>query len=213
MVIMPKNRNNLFVYFAENNSFADIFLKSMLSFLIMTAGGERMFEVGQFIVYGSSGVCKVVDIGKIEMPGMPKDRIYYTLEPCYTKGSRILTPIDNQKTIMRRLMTKEEADELIDGVGDIEILWIPDERRREESYKTMIAKCDCKELVKVIKTIYLRKEKRIAAGKKVTISDEKYFKLAEDNLYSELAVVLDMTKEEAREYMLNRIEKDAVIEE
>lgn len=172
-----------------------------------------MFEVGQFIVYGSSGVCKVVDIGKIEMTGMPKDRIYYTLEPCYTKGSRILTPTDNTKTIMRRLMTKQEADQLIDNVNEIETLWIADERRREESYKSMIAKCDCHELVKVIKTIYLRKQKRIAAGKKVTISDEKYFKLAEDNLYSELAIVLDMTKEEAREYMLNRIEKEELVEE
>lgn len=172
-----------------------------------------MFEIGQFIVYGSSGVCKVVDIGKIEMPGMPEDRIYYTLEPCYTKGSRILTPTDNKKTIMRRLMTKPEADELIDNVENIEVLWITDERKREEAYKDMIAKCDCHELVKVIKTIYLRKQKRIAAGKKVTISDERYFKLAEDNLYSELAIVLGLTKEEARDYMINRIENTVAEEE
>lgn len=169
-----------------------------------------MFEIGQYIVYGSNGVCKVTDIGHVEMAGISKDRLYYTLEPCYSKGSRIMTPTDNTKTIMRNLITKEEADQLIDSVGEVDVLWIADERKRDEAYKRVIAKCDCLELVRVIKTIYLRKQKRLAAGKKVTISDERFFKLAEDNLYSELAIVLGMSKEEAREYMINRIENGTV---
>lgn len=166
-----------------------------------------MFEVGQYIVYGSNGVCKVVNVGKSDMFASETERLYYTLEPCYAKGSRILTPIDNKKIIMRSLISKEEADELIDRVGDVEILWIADERKREAEYRSVIAKCDCKELIRVIKTIYLRKQKRIEAGKKVTVSDEKYFKLAEDNLYNELSVVYNMNREEVKEYMLKRIEK------
>lgn len=169
-----------------------------------------MFEIGQYIVYGSNGVCKVTDIGHVEMEGISKDRLYYTLEPCYSKGSRIMTPTDNTKTIMRNLITKEEADQLIDSVEEVDVLWIADERKRDEAYKQVIAKCDCLELVRVIKTIYLRKQKRLAAGKKVTISDERFFKLAEDNLYSELAIVLGVSKEEAREYMINRIENGTV---
>ena len=166
-----------------------------------------MFKIGQYIVYGSTGVCKVVDIGNVEMPGISKDRTYYTLEPCYVKGSRIITPTDNNKTIMRPLLTKKEADELIDHVSDIEALWISDERKREETYRSVIAKCDCYELVRVIKTIYLREQKRAAVGRKMTISDEKYYKLAEDNLYNELAVVYNMTKDEAKAYMIERIER------
>lgn len=166
-----------------------------------------MFQIGQFIVYGGSGVCKVVDIGQVDISGMAKDRTYYTLEPCYTKGSRILTPTDNKKTVMRSLLTKQEADDLIDHVSEIETLWVADERKREAEYKSVIATCDCYELIRVIKTIYMRREKRIAAGKKVTVSDEKYFKLAEDNLYNELAIVYDMSREEAKEYMIRRIEE------
>lgn len=166
-----------------------------------------MFEIGQFIVYGSNGVCKVVDIGKLDMEGMPKDRDYYTLEPCYTKGSRILTPTDNKKTVMRKIMTRKEADDLMDHVRELDTIWISDERKREASYKSVLATCDCRELVRVIKTIYQRQQKRMKEGKKLAVSDERYFKLAEDQLYSELAVVLGVSREEARAYMLERIEQ------
>ncbi|MCI8373358.1 MAG: CarD family transcriptional regulator [Lachnospiraceae bacterium] len=166
-----------------------------------------MFEIGQYIVYGSSGVCKVVDIGKSNLSGMSEDRLYYTLEPCYSQKSRILTPTDNKKTVMRCLMTREEADDMIDHAQEAEILWIDNERSRESEYKNVIAKCDCYELIRVIKTIYVRKQERVADGKKVTVSDEKYFKIAEDNLYSELAIVYDMSRDEAKEYMLKRISR------
>ena len=168
-----------------------------------------MFEIGQFIVYGSNGVCKVIDVGRIDMAGMSAEREYYTLEPFYSKGSRILTPTDNTKTVMRSVMTREEAEELMKCAKEAETLWIPDERKRESFYKSIIATCDCHELVRVIKTIYLRCQKRLAEGKKVVVSDEKYFKLAEDNLYNELAVVLEMSKDEAKAYMMERIEEAA----
>ena len=40
---------------------------------------------------------------------------------------------------------------------------------------------------------------RISEGKKITNSDRKYFKMAEDSLYGELAIVLDMEKEKEPE--------------
>ena len=61
--------------------------------------------------------------------------------------------------------------------------------------------------MKIIKTIYLRKKERIAEGKKMTYSDEKYYRIAEDNLYGEVAVVLSMTKEEAKEFVERKVEE------
>lgn len=43
-----------------------------------------------------------------------------------------------------------------------------------------------RELVKIIKNMYLRRQERISSGKKATVLDDRYFKLAEDKLYSEL---------------------------
>ncbi|MEY8426537.1 CarD family transcriptional regulator [Lachnospiraceae bacterium 46-15] len=164
-----------------------------------------MFHVGEFVVYGSQGVCKVTDVGCLNLSGAPSDRRYYTLEPCHILGGKVFTPVDNQKAIIRPVISKDEAMSLIDDMTDIETLWVPDERKRESYYKDALRKCDCRELVKIIKTTYLRKQSRAAAGKKVTAGDEKYLHLAEANLYGELAVALDMEQENVKQFIIDRI--------
>ena len=56
-----------------------------------------MFQKNDYVIYGSNGVCKIQDIGPLDMPGIPKERIYYTLVPYYTKDSQIFTPVDSNK--------------------------------------------------------------------------------------------------------------------
>ena len=65
--------------------------------------------------------------------------------------------------------------------------------------------CDCRQWVRIIKTLYFRKKERIAQGKKVTSVDEHYLKLAENQLYGELSVVMGMEKDELEDFILQRI--------
>lgn len=167
-----------------------------------------MYQIGDYIVYGSNGVCVVDDIGSMDVPGIPKDRVYYTLRPCYLKGSTIFTPADNQKVIMRPILTREEALALVDEIGDIECLWVADEKKREQLYKEAVGTCECRELVKIIKTIYQRQQERLAEGKKITFRDEKYFSMAEDNLYGELALSLGMDKDEVKDFITERYDQE-----
>lgn len=165
-----------------------------------------MFQVGDFVVHGTNGVCRVEDIGTLDTAGVPKDMIYYTLCPNNSKGSKIFTPIENEKVVIRPVITKEEAFDLIDNIKEIDSLWIIDEKRREMEYKEAFRKCDCRELVKIIKTIYLRKRSRMAEGKKVTVGDERYFHMAEESLYTELAIPLEMDRDKVKEFIIARVE-------
>lgn len=165
-----------------------------------------MFNVGDYIVYGVNGVCKVEEIGSLNSGNLPKDRVYYTLLPVYLKGSKIFTPADNKKVLMRPVLNKDEAMELIDDIRNIDALWITDEKKRENDYRDALKKCDCKELVRIIKTIYSRKQGRIAEGKKMTMGDEKYFHMAEESLYGELAIPLNMDKEEVKYFITDRVD-------
>ena len=36
-----------------------------------------MFEQGEYIVYGSTGVCKVEKVTTMDMDGVPGDKLYY----------------------------------------------------------------------------------------------------------------------------------------
>lgn len=163
-----------------------------------------MFKVGDNIIHGSNGACKVTNVGALSTG--EKGKTYYTLVPYYVKGSSVYTPIDNEKIVMRPVMTKEEIMDLIHDIKNIETLGVKDEKKREETYKKAIRSCDARDLVKIIKTIYQRRDARIKEGKKMTYSDEKYYKIAEDNLYGEMAVVLSMTKEEAKAFVEKEVE-------
>ena len=54
-----------------------------------------MYNIGELIVYGRSGVCRVENIGYPEIPGIKKDKLYYTLVPLYNKG-KIFIPVDTE---------------------------------------------------------------------------------------------------------------------
>ena len=61
-------------------------------------------------------------------------------------------------------------------------------------------------LISIIKTLYIRKQKRMAEGRKCTAVDEHYFKLAENQLHSELAFSLGVPKSEVHQIIEENIE-------
>ena len=164
-----------------------------------------MFKTGDFVIYGSHGVCEVTSIGPMDMAGTIKDRLYYTLSSVYSPGSTVYTPVDNEKVMMRPIASKKEAIEFVERIPDIEALWLSDEKSREKEYKAAIKTCECTELIKIIKNLYIRKESRLEGGKKVTSVDEKYLRQAEDLLYGELAIPLQIEKAEVVHYIADHI--------
>lgn len=162
-----------------------------------------MFNVGDHVVYGNVGVCRVENVGPLAIGMEGKD--YYTLVPVYEKKSTLYTAVDSEKVVIRPVMTKKETDELLDEMIELDTLWITDEKKREEVYKEAMRTCDCKEWVKMIKTLYMRKQERIAKGKKATSSDERYLHLAEENLYGELAFSLQIPKEKVGDFLMERV--------
>ncbi|MCI9546988.1 MAG: CarD family transcriptional regulator [Lachnospiraceae bacterium] len=164
-----------------------------------------MFKIGDFIVYGHNGICRVEDITHLDMSGVDKDRLYYVLLPMNTKGGKVYSPVDSNKIQTRKMLTEQEAHALIDEIPEIEQLWITNDKLREEQYKEVVKGCDCRQWIRIIKTLYLRKEERLAQGKKVTSIDEHYLKLAENQLYGELSIVLGMKKGEMEDFIVQRV--------
>lgn len=164
---------------------------------------SNMFDVGDYIIYGTNGVCQVSSVGKLSISD--DDKLYYTLVPVYSKASTVYTPVDNKKVVMRKLITKEEAKKLVKDINTVDILPVDDEKKREECYKQALRTCDCAEWVKLIRTSYLRIQDRRSNGKKVINSDEKYLKAAEDYLYGELAIALDIEKDKVRDYIFEKV--------
>ncbi len=171
-------------------------------------GGCFVFEIGEYVVCGNKGVCVVENITTLNISGVDRERLYYILKPLYMTGSTVYVPVDAPEKSMRRVLKREEAQELIKGIPDVPLLVITNDKLTEQMYRECIKTNSCEELVKIIKTIYLRKQKRIQAGRKVTAVDAKYYHMAEDNLYGELAVALEMPKDEVEGYITREMNKD-----
>lgn len=166
--------------------------------------GDYMFEVGDYIVYGNSGVCVVDEITHVEMKGIDSQKLYYRLMPVDSRGSKIFTPVDNTKVIMRKMLTKSEAEELIDSVPDLEPVKVPDDKQREEIYKEVVRSCNPLEWFRIIRTLYNRKQERLAQGRKATSMDERYYKQVENCLYGELAIAMECDKNKIEELIRSR---------
>lgn len=165
----------------------------------------KTYSEGEYVVFGSYGVCQVVCRGHLDVEGIRKDREYYTLKPCKDQKSILYTPVDNTKEVIRRILTYDEAMALIREIPDIECLWISDDKKRERAYKDALRSCDCREWVKIIKTTYQRGKQRNSRGKALTIVDKKYFTMAENYLYEELGKTLGMQTEAVKDYVVQTL--------
>lgn len=164
-----------------------------------------MFEKGGYIVYGTTGVCQVEEITGLKMKGASDEKLYYVLRPCFQKGNTIFTPVNNEKISMRSVMSRQEAEMLVEQIPEIEEIAESDDKERERHYKEAIKSGNPGEWVRILKTSYLRSRKREAEGKRATTVDERYFHTAEDHLYAELAVALGIEKDDVRQYIAQKI--------
>ncbi|MBR1931670.1 MAG: CarD family transcriptional regulator [Lachnospiraceae bacterium] len=168
-----------------------------------------MFEKGEYLVAGNKGVCLVDDVTTLNISGVNKEREYYILKPVYMPGSTVYVPVDTAEDSLRRVLTHEEADVLIHEIPEIPLLDTSNDKLLEQEYRDCLKTNNCEEWVRIIKTIYLRKQKRQAAGRKETAVDAKYFRMAEESLYGELAIALDIPKADVATYITSEMDKQA----
>lgn len=149
-----------------------------------------MFEIGEYVVYGNTGICKIEDITTLDMPGANSDRLYYVMSSVRNNGNRVFLPVDNTKVVLRAVMNEEAVNELLGRIDEIPEIQADNDKVREERYKEFSKGCDCENWVAIIKTVASRKKERMAQGKKITATDERYSRMAGEHLYSELSFVL-----------------------
>lgn len=164
-----------------------------------------MFAKDELIIYGNRGVCRVVDITVLQQGEVVNDKLYYVLAPLNSPASTMFVPVDNDRIVMRTLISPEEVEALIREMPSLSEIQVVSEKVREQAYKDCLRTGDCRQYVRMIKTLQLRKHARLAKGKKMTSTDEKYMKLVEEALYSELAQQLGMTKDMVPGYIRDRL--------
>lgn len=166
-----------------------------------------MFQIHDVVVYGTQGVCQIVGIDEQKIDREVKK--YFVLKPKADQAATFYVPTWNEKALskMRKVLTPEEVNVLIDSMPGMDSSWIANEAVRKETYKKVLASGDHAAIISMIQTLYLHKKEREAEGKRLHMSDERFMKDAEQLLFNEWQYVLNMEKTELMAYIFGRIEE------
>ena len=159
-----------------------------------------MFKKKELVMYKNE-VCEVIDIKE----DYKNHQSYYILRPMEDKSLVIHVPIENNMGYLRKIISKENALKLIQNIKKIEPL-SASEKDLQAIYRKLLYSGKQEDLVQIIKTTYLRNEARTKEKKKKSEKDSEYFEKAEKYLYNELAIALDKSFEETKEFIIRSIE-------
>ncbi len=159
-----------------------------------------MYKAGDKIIYASVGVATVE---RIETEG---GRLMMTITPdggAYT----IKVPAESDKVYMRPVMTRVEAEALIDSLPEVEPRDLADgtANRLAEQYEALLKSHDRRDLVELTKIAYRKKLQKESQHRKLGAVDARFMKRGEDLLFGELAAALGIEREEVLPYITARL--------
>ena len=166
-----------------------------------------MFQIGDLLFYGTNGVCRVCEI--CSSPFDSSDtRSFYKLAPISEHSTLVIfTPVDNDKVVMRPLISKEEAEALISRLAEIEKVAVTIEKHRKDAYREAIRESAPEGFVKIIKTVRARRELFKKTRRRVPDLDNDFEFTAKTCLYGELSTVLGIARDE-----IHRIVSESIAE-
>ena len=156
-----------------------------------------MYKIGDYVIY-LKDVCKVFDIKEKYM----NDTDYYILVPINDESLKLSVPVTNET--LRNLPSLNEVNAMLDNIRNISVL-TEDNKQLEDEYKKLISNGSYEDLIKVMKTAYLRNKKRLDNKRSISSKDKNYMEMAEKHLIPELAIVLDMSIDETEKYVINKL--------
>ena len=160
-----------------------------------------MYQVGQQVVYGIHGICKITDV---ETKIVDRKKIpFFVLEPLSQPGARFYVPAENPAALAKlsTLLTQQELESLLASVDKSKKAWVPDENRRKLRFRELLASGDRKAILEMICALHIHKDEQAEKGKKFHLCDENFLHDGEKLLCSEIAFVLNISKQEAENWL------------
>lgn len=169
-----------------------------------------MFEIGEYVVYGTTGVCTISAVGPLSMHGVDRKKKYYTLQPLHQDGS-VYIPVDSDKMkLMRTPLSHQQAEELLRRIPEIAPCDIRqfNYKQRTDAFTAALHENNCDSLVGVIKAV--NQKKRHFREKQQYNADNNFLKRAINLLCGELSYALELSMEEAKALLEQAIHASAM---
>lgn len=148
-----------------------------------------MYKIDDYVIYGMQGACKIKDITEVDFS--ESGNLYYKLVPECDKSGEIYVSVKTGEKKMRKLVSPNEAEEMMREMPTKKGKWISDDRERERVYKQAIIDGDYDQIMEIMVGISKRRKNRMKQGKRQTELDDRIFRNTKKVFFGELAVVLN----------------------
>ena len=187
------------ILLCDNLKFRDIIIIRQM--MELQKGVGIVYQIGDMVVYGMHGVCRIV---QLDIQRVNRKKVeYFVLEPISQSTSRFFVPAQNETALakLRRILTKEEIENLVHSKEASIDCWNDDENSRKQAYKELLTSCDCLAMIRMLRTLQNHKKETLANGKKFHIIDANFMRDAEKVIYSEFSLVLGIPYEQVEAYI------------
>ena len=172
----------------------------------MSGSVNNAYDVNDYVVYFSNGVCHIDDIRNECFAGLGERR-YYVMHAISDPKSVIYVPVDSEKLVsgMQRILSKEELLGIVDASEEDDIAWISDTKLRAAAFSEIVDSGDRKQMLRIVKALSIHKKRLEADRKRMYASDERILNAALKTINEEFSFVLGIDQKDVIPYILERI--------
>ncbi len=160
-----------------------------------------MFSIGDYVMYGAEGVCRIVAIEELDLTG--ESLPYYRLAPESDRSSTIFVPIANSILTdrIKPMLTEDEVRALLKEKSEGAFEWTDSTNLRKVRYQEIINGGDRRRTLALVRELHARQKRIKGTGQRFSITDEHYYKLAQRLLFDEFSRVIPVSQAEFLDFI------------
>ena len=158
----------------------------------------NMYTVGDKVLDSQGYIFVVESIEEKDFGNGPEN--YLVLAPCFAydfnAGFKKFVPESKADTALNCILTEDQAIALIDGLKNIKPFDEITPHERKNFFQSILVHSDRETVCRIIKTLVISKQTRLALHKSVSDYDQRLLKNLLNRLELELSISLNQPKEQ-----------------
>ncbi len=162
-----------------------------------------MFKVNDSVIHCREGLSTIVAMNNMN----GKD--YFLVSVNHNSGETIYVPVDTANNIIRPLMNKKDADELLIYIKKIKKEFNSNTKQRRDSYKKMLSSGKVKEIAYLYRQLYFYEKIGGENNTEIKLGpvDIDMLTYAQNMLMDEFSLTYEVKRDEIKDFIEKRIAK------
>ena len=160
-----------------------------------------MFKINDSVIHCREGLSTIVAMNSMN----GKD--YFLVSVNRNSGETMYVPVDTSSSIIRPLMNKKDADDLLIYIKKIKKDFNTNTKQRRDAYKKKLSSGDVKEIAYLYRQLYFYEKIGGENNTEIKLGpvDIDMLSYAQNMLMDELSISYGVKREEVKDFVENRI--------